>query len=184
MHYRYYTLQCSLLICIAGAVQQHCMSWQDPHLETAVHWMCLTSLGARTEGPPGAQVPEVFREDLFAVLGERARPDYRWLIMGPQRSGSSFHKDPNATSAWNAVVRGSKKWILFPPHIQPPGAPLVPHPLGGQEFVHLHTRSVRTSLVSDEHLRCGKATLRALSSVTGPPNPVTVLFGSRMSILE
>ncbi|BDA49233.1 Bifunctional arginine demethylase and lysyl-hydroxylase JM [Coccomyxa sp. Obi] len=67
------------------------------------------------------EVPEHFREDLFAVLGESARPDHRWLIMGPQRSGSSFHKDPNATSAWNAVVRGSKKWILFPPHIQPPG---------------------------------------------------------------
>ena len=24
-------------------------------------------------------------------------------IMGPAKSGSTFHKDPNATSAWNAV---------------------------------------------------------------------------------
>jgi len=39
----------------------------------------------------------------------------RWLIVGPARSGSSFHVDPNCTSAWNAVVRGSKKWIMFPP---------------------------------------------------------------------
>lgn len=41
--------------------------------------------------------------------------------MGPARSGSSFHKDPNATSAWNGVVRGSKKWILLPPHVMPAG---------------------------------------------------------------
>ncbi len=68
------------------------------------------------------QVPEYFAEDLFGVLGEDARPHHRWLIMGPARSGSSFHKDPNATSAWNAVIKGSKKWILFPPHVTPPGA--------------------------------------------------------------
>lgn len=41
--------------------------------------------------------------------------------MGPEKSGSSFHKDPNSTSAWNAVIRGSKKWILYPPSIIPPG---------------------------------------------------------------
>lgn len=67
------------------------------------------------------QVPEFFDEDLFAALGEEDRPDYRWLIMGPPRSGSTFHKDPNATSAWNAVVTGSKKWIMYPPHVLPPG---------------------------------------------------------------
>ena len=40
--------------------------------------------------------PDCFGEDLFSVLGEQ-RPDSRWLIIGPERSGSSFHKDPNAT---------------------------------------------------------------------------------------
>jgi hypothetical protein len=49
------------------------------------------------------------------------RPDHRWLIIGPKKSGSVFHKDPNGTSAWNACIRGKKKWILFPPHMPPPG---------------------------------------------------------------
>ena len=40
--------------------------------------------------------PECFGEDLFAVLGDQ-RPDSRWLIVGPRGSGSTFHKDPNAT---------------------------------------------------------------------------------------
>ena len=67
------------------------------------------------------EVPRYFQEDLFSVLGEDDRPDYRWLIYGPAKSGSTFHKDPNATSAWNAVVFGSKKWIMYPPHVMPPG---------------------------------------------------------------
>lgn len=40
--------------------------------------------------------PDCFGEDLFMVLGDQ-RPDSRWLIVGPERSGSTFHKDPNAT---------------------------------------------------------------------------------------
>ncbi|CAH0477681.1 unnamed protein product [Peronospora belbahrii] len=66
-------------------------------------------------------VPEYFREDYFALLDEKKRPDYRWLIIGPKKSGSSFHIDPNATNAWNGVIRGSKKWIMFPPGQVPPG---------------------------------------------------------------
>ena len=65
-------------------------------------------------------VSEYFTDDLFKVLGKK-RPDYRWLIAGPARSGSSFHKDPNATDAWNACLRGLKKWVFFPPSVVPPG---------------------------------------------------------------
>ncbi|KAL5615357.1 hypothetical protein BROUX41_005405 [Berkeleyomyces rouxiae] len=64
--------------------------------------------------------PEVFGPDLFEVL-DAERPAHRWLIIGPACSGSTFHKDPNATSAWNAVVQGSKYWIMFPPNVQVPG---------------------------------------------------------------
>lgn len=66
------------------------------------------------------EVPMYFREDLFSLLGNE-RPDYRWIIIGPAGSGSSFHIDPNSTSAWNAVIKGSKKWVLFPPDVVPPG---------------------------------------------------------------
>ncbi|KAG8708863.1 hypothetical protein FRC08_018667 [Ceratobasidium sp. 394] len=64
--------------------------------------------------------PTLFGEDLFKLMGNK-RPDYRWLIIGPERSGSTFHKDPNATSAWNAVITGSKGWVMFPPDVCPPG---------------------------------------------------------------
>ncbi|KAI1808301.1 hypothetical protein F4811DRAFT_501883 [Daldinia bambusicola] len=47
--------------------------------------------------------PECFGPDLFELLGKE-RPAHRWLIIGPKRSGSTFHKDPNATSAWNAIL--------------------------------------------------------------------------------
>jgi hypothetical protein len=75
-----------------------------PHHPSAAYW-----------------APEAFGPDLFSALGPQ-RPDSRWLILGPARSGSTFHKDPNATSAWNAVLTGSKYWLMFPsgPSIAPP----------------------------------------------------------------
>ena len=65
--------------------------------------------------PPGVG------EDLLALLPPRARPDARWVIAGGRKSGSTFHKDPNASSAWNALVYGEKAWVLYPPHATPPG---------------------------------------------------------------
>ncbi|PHJ14872.1 histone lysine demethylase jmjd6b, partial [Cystoisospora suis] len=68
------------------------------------------------------EVPSYFSEkrDLFTTLGDQ-RPNFRWLLIGYKRSGSKWHIDPNQTSAWNAVIRGKKRWILLPPHLPPPG---------------------------------------------------------------
>eukprot|EP00039_Didymoeca_costata_P008155 m.108645 g.108645 ORF g.108645 m.108645 type:complete len:508 (-) comp13973_c0_seq2:928-2451(-) len=65
-------------------------------------------------------VPDVFEEDLFSLL-ENERPDYRWVLVGGPRSGAGFHQDPNRTAAWNTVISGRKKWVLFPPSMRPPG---------------------------------------------------------------
>lgn len=65
-------------------------------------------------------VPSIFLTDLFALCGS-FRPDYSWMIVGPTGSGSTFHKDPNATCAWNSVMKGTKYWLMFPPSTPPPG---------------------------------------------------------------
>jgi hypothetical protein len=60
--------------------------------------------------------------DLLQHLGSNEkRPDHTWIIMGPKRSGSVFHLDPNATHAWNVSLKGRKRWIFYPPGITPPG---------------------------------------------------------------
>jgi len=61
-------------------------------------------------------VPEWFDEDFLAIMGEEHRPPFRWVIAGPKRSGCSLHIDPLGTSAWNTLIVGKKRWIMFPPH--------------------------------------------------------------------
>jgi hypothetical protein len=67
------------------------------------------------------EVPEYFREDLFSLMDEDDRPDYRWLLIGPHGSGSPLHTDPHRSSAWNAVLSGCKRVTFYPPHVVPPG---------------------------------------------------------------
>ncbi|RLN32567.1 hypothetical protein BBJ28_00012135 [Nothophytophthora sp. Chile5] len=49
------------------------------------------------------------------------RPDFRWLVVGPQRTGAPWHQDPARTSAWNSLVKGRKRWAIYPPGSPPPG---------------------------------------------------------------
>ncbi|CAK9313061.1 unnamed protein product [Citrullus colocynthis] len=66
-------------------------------------------------------VPHLFQEDLFDVLDDDKRPPFRWLIIGPERSGASWHVDPALTSAWNTLLCGRKRWALYPPGKVPLG---------------------------------------------------------------
>ncbi|KAL3733117.1 hypothetical protein ACJRO7_022611 [Eucalyptus globulus] len=66
-------------------------------------------------------VPHLFQEDFFDVLDSEQRPPYRWLIIGPERSGASWHVDPALTSAWNTLLCGKKRWALYPPGKVPLG---------------------------------------------------------------
>ncbi|KAG7400439.1 hypothetical protein PHYBOEH_005814 [Phytophthora boehmeriae] len=49
------------------------------------------------------------------------RPDFRWIVIGPQRTGAPWHQDPARTSAWNSLVKGRKRWAIYPPGSPPPG---------------------------------------------------------------
>ncbi|KAK4434216.1 F-box protein [Sesamum alatum] len=66
-------------------------------------------------------VPHLFQEDYFDVLDPDQRPPFRWLIVGPERSGASWHVDPGLTSAWNTLLCGRKRWALYPPGRVPLG---------------------------------------------------------------
>uniref|UniRef100_A0A0E0KEJ4 JmjC domain-containing protein n=1 Tax=Oryza punctata TaxID=4537 RepID=A0A0E0KEJ4_ORYPU len=66
-------------------------------------------------------VPHLFQEDFFEIMDYDQRPAFRWLIIGPERSGASWHVDPGLTSAWNTLLCGRKRWAMYPPGRVPGG---------------------------------------------------------------
>lgn len=60
--------------------------------------------------------PPCFEEDLMAGLGAD-RPPHRWLLIGCERAGTALHVDPFETAAWNTLVFGKKRWVVFPPDV-------------------------------------------------------------------
>ena len=63
-------------------------------------------------------VPEGFcgQDLMFSLLSKEDCPDYRWLLVGPEFSGSHWHVDPLG-SAWNGLMEGTKRWVVAEPEI-------------------------------------------------------------------
>ncbi|GMH99196.1 hypothetical protein TrVE_jg10260 [Triparma verrucosa] len=66
----------------------------------------------------GYSTPSYFSSDLWSNLKESKRPPYKWFLIAPERSGTTIHTDPLETSAWNTVITGKKRWVLFPPSVK------------------------------------------------------------------
>lgn len=48
-------------------------------------------------------------------LPRDVRPTWKWLYIGPPRSGSAMHRDFMGTAAWNVLFEGEKTWWFYPP---------------------------------------------------------------------
>eukprot|EP00930_Biecheleria_cincta_P036007 TRINITY_DN24727_c0_g1_i2.p1 TRINITY_DN24727_c0_g1~~TRINITY_DN24727_c0_g1_i2.p1 ORF type:complete len:357 (+),score=37.59 TRINITY_DN24727_c0_g1_i2:59-1129(+) len=59
--------------------------------------------------------PMCFAEDLMDVLRCTTRVPYQGLLIGAERSGSYLHIDTLETSAWNSLISGKKRWVIFSP---------------------------------------------------------------------
>jgi len=79
-------------------------------------------------------VPKIFEENFLTALDDPSFTGRQWLLIGGAGSGLSFHVDPFGCSAWNALLQGRKRWILYPPHVIPPGVSTRAHRDGTVEY--------------------------------------------------
>ena len=97
-----------------------------------------------------SQVPALFREDLLHLAGEHRRPPYKWVVIGPPRSGACLHVDPLSTHAWNALLVGRKRWALYPPEV--PKAALLPEGMEREASVWFQEAYPRTRRADWPHV--------------------------------
>ena len=57
--------------------------------------------------------------DWFSDFPLSLRPEFQWIFMGPQGSGSKMHIDTSGTDAWLTQIQGRKRWFLFAPEDLP-----------------------------------------------------------------
>ena len=64
-------------------------------------------------------VPDVleFRHSPLDSLPPDLRPAVRYLLLGPERSGTFIHQDPDLTATWNVVTEGRKRWAMLDPSV-------------------------------------------------------------------
>lgn len=120
------------------------------------------------------KVPRYFPEDLFSLVGEDRRPPYRWFLVGPKRSGTCLHLDPLGTSAWNTLLVGRKRWVLFPPDVPK-------HLVNGKRHVHPHEDDEAVNYFMDILPRIKRAnapeTLRCIELMQYPGDTIFVPGG-------
>ena len=65
-------------------------------------------------------VPPLFQQVCMLQVPYELRPRSTdgVLLVGSRRSGSYPHQDPSYTAAWNYLLHGVKRWVLFPPDVK------------------------------------------------------------------
>eukprot|EP00037_Helgoeca_nana_P003687 m.41165 g.41165 ORF g.41165 m.41165 type:complete len:423 (+) comp14122_c0_seq1:164-1432(+) len=118
--------------------------------EEVLHDIALAQLYS----PPS--VPSLgLRSELFLHLPHALRPQTRWLLLGPARSGTMIHRDPVNTAAWNAVTYGQKRWALLAPTVDAAVAERQDPPAGWEwsieEWFDKEWPGIAAAAVADGH---------------------------------
>lgn len=62
--------------------------------------------------------PKIMADDLYDLTPEVREflplSCHLFVLVGGRRTGSNMHKDPKWSSAWNTLLCGKKRWVMFP----------------------------------------------------------------------